>query len=108
MGKPSTNETWIIEFGDVIVSKKASSGVAALTPLEKLVYCVWIADYSMRNAGDLMTAADLYSDFQTEGARLAKDLSLQVTYQAFALSKDELQRQYLDRFEDICNEIKSV
>ena len=69
---------------------------------------LWVADYSMRNAGDLDTATDRYPDVQAEGARLAKEISLSTIQQAFVLSKAELKHQYFDHFEAICNEIKSA
>ena len=53
------NETWIIEAGDAVIQKEARLGIGRLTPWEALVYCVWVADYGMRNAGDLDTAEDL-------------------------------------------------
>jgi hypothetical protein len=102
------NETWIIEAGDSVIRKKASHGAAALTPLERLVYCLWVADYGMRNAGDLDTAHDVYADFHNEAERLASELSLNHTRDAFALTKEALQQQYFERFDGICDEIKRV
>jgi hypothetical protein len=69
------NETWLIKAGDAIIKKKARSGRANLTPSENLVYCLWVADYGMSNAGDLDTASDLHQAFQVEARRLAKELS---------------------------------
>ena len=100
------NETWVIEVGDAVIQKKASSGMASLTPWETLVYCLWVADYGMRNAGDLVTAADLYADFQTDGHRIAEELSLPLTHKVFSLAKAELQQRYFDQFESICDEIR--
>jgi hypothetical protein len=45
------NETWVIEAGDAVIQKKARSGMGSLAPWERLVYCLWVADYGMRNAG---------------------------------------------------------
>ena len=106
MSAPSDDETWIIEAGDDAIQKKARDGVSSLSPVERLIYCLWVADYGMTNAGELNTAYDLYADFQTEGARLAKELSLQKTHAAFALPSAELQRQYFDRRDEICHEIR--
>ena len=106
MSSPSANETWIIETGDAVIHKKAHAGVGNLTPLEKLIYRVWVADYGMRNAGDLATAADLYANFQTEAAVLANDLSLKATREAFELPMADLQSQYFKRFDNICDEIR--
>src|SRR6516225_3986141 len=102
------NETWILEAGDGVIQKKTRHGVSALTPWEKLVYCLWVADYGMRNAGDLVTASDLYSDFQPEGRRLAEELALPLTLEAFAMEATELEQEYFDRFESVCDELRSA
>ncbi len=106
MSIPTENETWIIEAGDAIIQKMASAGIQGLSPMERLIYCVWVADYGMRNAGDLETARDVYADFQTEAARLASQLGLQTTQRTFALPTAELQRSFLASFEEICDEIR--
>ena len=62
------NETWIIEAGDAVIQKRAEQGDDALTPLERLIHCLWVADYGMRNAGDLITAGDVYPSFHDEAA----------------------------------------
>jgi len=46
----------------------------------------------------LETGYDLYSDFQPEAARLARELGLQQTQSAFALPVANLEREYFDRF----------
>jgi hypothetical protein len=104
---PTDNETWIIEAGGDVVSKQAQCGNSALTDLERLVYCLWVADYGMRNAGDLDTAAELYTQFQTEARALACSLGYTFTCETFFLPVNKLAEVYLDRFEDICNEIKN-
>lgn len=108
MSVPSDNETWIIETGDAIIQKKAQSGLEGITPWEQLVYCVWVADYGMRNAGDLDTAHDLYADYQSEARRIADSLSLRLTRETFFLTQRDLQREYFNRFEGICTEIRSA
>ncbi|KQT31051.1 hypothetical protein ASG24_14295 [Methylophilus sp. Leaf414] len=101
-------ETWLIETGDIIIRKEAQNGAASLTSYEKLIYCVWVADYGMRNAGDLRTASELYPPFQSEACTLARDLSLQYTLDTFSMSENELCSQYFDRFEGVCNELKNA
>jgi hypothetical protein len=106
MSAPTDNETWVIEAGDGVIRKKASGGSGVLAPKEKLLYCLWVADYGMRNAGDLDTARDVCATFQEEGAALAKSLSLEFTHETFALPEKILQRQYFERFDRVCDEIK--
>ena len=108
MSAVSPNETWVVDKGDLIIRKKAREGMTSLTPWELLVYCLWVADYGMRNAGDLETAGELYSLFQTEAARSAAELNLPQTTAAFSLAPDDLEKEYFDRFEAICDEIRQT
>ena len=108
MSNPTGNETWIIETGDNVVRKMRELGSNGLTQWDNLVYCLWVADYGMRNAGDLDTAADLYASFHSEGRHIAKALSLPITLAAFSLNKAELELEYFDRFESMVEEIKKA
>jgi hypothetical protein len=108
MSTPTANETWIIEAGDDVIEKKARDGINSLSPMERLIYCLWVADYGMRNAGDLDAARDVYAEFQSEAARLAEALRLPATYKAFALPTADLQHQYFGRFEEMCDEIRQL
>ena len=103
---PTDNETWLIDRGDEIIGKKADQGIVALSVWERLIYCLWVADYSIRNAGDLETANDLYQGYRTELFSLADQLGLSETASAFTLQNDQLLQQYEVLFEDICDEIK--
>ena len=106
MMHPTDNETWVIETGDAIIQKKASLGMAGISPWEALVYCVWVADYGMRNAGDLDTAEDVYAGFHLDARRIADELSLPVTHAVFSLPKNDLEEQYFNRFDDMTYEIR--
>ena len=103
MSPHSDNETWIVAAGDAVLSKRADGG---LSPIDRLVYCLWVADYGMRNAGDLDTARDVYPDFHREAANLARDLGLGYVLESFSLPTEALQGQYFERFDRICDEIK--
>ncbi len=102
------SESWIIDRGALVVEKKAQSGAESLNKWERLVYCLWLADYMMRNGGDFANAVDLCPDFQRDAKRLAEQLSLPLTREAFGLSRRKLEREYLERFEGICNEIRNA
>ncbi|MGE8135417.1 hypothetical protein ACQKO5_17585 [Novosphingobium subterraneum] len=104
---PSENETWLIDTGDAIIQKKAAQGRDALTACERLIHCVWVADYSMRNAGDLIAASDLYPPFRQEAAQLAGELGLARTKAAFCSPAEELERMYFDAFNDVCAELQN-
>jgi hypothetical protein len=62
----------------------------------------------MRNAGDLDAAADIYAEFYSDARRIAEVLSLRLTHEAFSLPQSDLEREYFDRFESICNEIRDA
>ena len=102
------NETWVIDTGDRIIQKEARTGADSLTPWERLVYCLWVADYMMRNAGDFANAVDMYPGFQADASRLAEQLSLAYTRETFALPQAVLQREYFNRFLGVCDEIKNA
>ena len=102
------NETWVIEAGDRIIQEKARIGFDHLTEWERLVYSLWVADYGMRNAGDLDTARDVYADFQSVARHAAEVLSLPATRDTFALAHDSLQERYFDLFEAVCDEVRSA
>ena len=86
-----------LEAGDAVIAKRTALGDSALSPLERLIYCVWVADYGMRNAGDLETACDLYPDFQREAAHLAGELGLGFTHGTFSLPTVAMRCGFLPR-----------
>ena len=108
MSAPTDNETWVVERGGDVVEKKERSGLASLGDWEHLLYCLWVADYMMRNAGDLANAPDLYPDFQREARKRAKTLGLALAGAVFALPRAQFEREYFDRFENVCAEIRNA
>jgi len=102
------NQSWVVDRGGEVVEKRAKTGVESLSDWERLVYCLWVTDYMMRNAGDFLNAEVMYPDFQTDAARFSKSLELATTHALFSQSQRKLQRDYLDRFEEICDEIKKA
>lgn len=108
MSAHTANQSWIVQTGDRVIRKKAQADAASLSDWEQLVYCLWLADYMMRNAGDFANAQDMCPTFQSDAQQLAERLGLAVTREAFSLSQHKLQKEYFDRFERICDEIKSA
>ena len=108
MAVPIDNETWLIQAGDAVMQKRASSGSDSLAPWERLVYCLWVADYGMRNAGDLDAAHAVYVDFQSEARLIAKDMALRLTHDAFSLPPRVFAHEYFNRFDQICHEIRTA
>ena len=102
------NETWLIDTGDSIIRQQAARGQESLPPLDRLIYCLWVADYGMRNAGDLTTACNLYGSFHEVASQLSQELGLTLSQSAFALSRADLEQQYFERFEAICDELRAA
>lgn len=101
----SENETWLIERGDKIIGKKTKLGLNSLTELEHLIYCVWVVDYSIRNAGDLSATEDLYAPFKKQGRTLAEHLKLDKLCSFFILDAKMMTENYFQSFEEICTEL---
>lgn len=101
------HETWLIDAGHKIIEKRRRDGAEALGPRERLIYALWVADYSMRNAGDLSTARDLDDRFREGGRDAAAILELPSALAAFSLSDGELERRYFDLFSGLCAELRA-
>jgi len=100
------DETWLIDAGHLIIEKKRALGPEALTPRERLIQCFWVADYSMRNAGDLATARDLDPRYREDALATARLLDLPIAASTFGLSDGELERRYFDLFAPLCGELR--
>lgn len=100
------NETWLIEEGDRVIHKESRHGTDHLSTWERLVYALWVADYGMRNAGDLETARDVDADFQSVALSAAEELSLPISGGVFRLSVEALEERYFEMFDAVCDEIR--
>jgi len=100
------DQTWLIDIGHAIIEKKRAGGIDGLTPRERLIHCLWIADYSMRSAGDLATARDLDARFVADARAAATALDLPQAIAAFSLSEGELERRFFDLFGPVCAELR--
>lgn len=101
------HEIWLLEAGDNVIQKKAEHGESSLTLEERLTYCLWVADYGMRNAGDLDTAADVHPSFLKDGKSVAKKLGFPRATAAFSLSAKALEREYFGRFDELIAELRA-
>jgi hypothetical protein len=102
------NETWVVERGGEVIEKMADATRQPLTDVERLIYCLWVADYAMRNAGDLEAAEEQYPEFQAEGVSLSRSLGLANTSGLFSLAKLEFEDGYFELLTDVCQEIQKV
>ncbi|MFW8646272.1 hypothetical protein ACOJBO_45740 [Rhizobium beringeri] len=101
-------ETWLLNAGGRVIEKNGCGGLFVAGPLDRLIYCLWAADYGMRNAGDLETAADLHPTCLHDGKSAAQELALPRSAAAFSLSPDELERAYFKLFDEVVSEIRAV
>jgi len=104
----SANEIWILERGDEVIQRRATPGSGSLNPLDRLIYCLWVADYGMRNAGDLDAAEELCPGFQVTALEAARELSLSHCHEAFSLPRGDFEARYFEFFDALCEEIKSA
>jgi hypothetical protein len=102
------NETWLIDATEPVLRKIADRGYDSLSALERLIRCLWLADYGMRNAGDLATASDRFWPLLEHGRIAATQLGLQRSMAAFSLSARELEQHYFDLFDGVCEEIRKA
>ena len=100
------HETWLIDRGDEIIGKKSDCGIDGLSDWERLVYCIWVADYSIRNAGDLDVAEDLYEGCRQDLVSLSGKLGLKQTSELFSMNERLLVERYHQLFERICSEVR--
>jgi len=56
----------------------------------------------------MAVARDLYEPFHEEALRLSQELGMNATHSAFALAPAELERQYFERFDAICDELRGT
>jgi len=102
---PTDNKSWLLQEGARVIQKKA--GGNSLDPWESLVYALWWADYAMRN-GESLAAADENCGFHANGLQAAKQLSLPLARELFALDLDVFEREYFEWFEAVCDEVKTA
>ena len=105
------NETWLIELGDLIINKESADGISCLNDIERAVYCLWVVDYSVRNAGDLGAVEDLYPDALSELHHFAltnqcSQLSL-LSDPAAASAEEEFCERFHRLFDESCKEIRA-
>lgn len=102
-------ETWLLDAGGLVIQKMAEQGESALSGPERAVHCMWLIDYSVRNAGcfgplEDMGAKTALSDL----ARLAQDAKLSTLPSWLQLSDNEeaFCSTYHQHFDKACAELK--
>jgi hypothetical protein len=102
---PFDYESWLLDATEPVLRREIEVGASALAGWERALYCLWVADYSMRNAGDLGSAYDLASDFKSAGLAAARTTDLRAMASLFELDDVEFARQYAGSFDEVCREL---
>lgn len=108
MDDADDNETWLLDEGDRVIERRAADGHSSPTARDSLIYCLWVADYGMRNAGDLEAAADVHPAFIADGLAAAQALSLPLATDAFSLPIAHFEERYFDLFDSLVTELRQA
>ena len=99
---------WIVERGGDIGELKAERGVDALSPVESLIYSLWIIDYCMCNAGDLANLNEMYPDCLVQSSEMAAKSGFPKTASLFSHTPENLARRYFNDLEIVVAELQAV
>lgn len=109
------NETWLIDTGDLVITRKADIGYEQLSAIEKAVYCFWVLDYAVRNSGTLEPVQEIRPTAIAELRRFSDDNScvylgdlLDKLTNRDKLNEDELFDTYSLMFDQACNDIRML
>jgi len=108
VGDADDNETWLLEEGDRVIERRVADGHSPPTMRDSLIYCLWVADYGMRNAGDLEAATDVYPTFMVDSLAAARALGLPMATEAFSLPIARLEERYFDLFDSLVAELRQT
>ena len=106
MTSADDNETWVVGAGADVLRKLAEHGDEGLSAKEQLLYRLWVADYCMRNAGDLEQIDQMCEHCLEDAARLSLELALPSAHEAFSLPRPKFQAEYFSHFDRICSEVR--
>lgn len=103
-------ESWLIDIGDEIINKIAETGIDSLNNIEHAVYCLWVIDYVVRNAGSLESVEDLYPTAVQKLSILSKANGwlLNSEVEAEARNSELFCSSYYDSFDVKCGELRSA
>lgn len=100
-------ESWLLDEGDKVVESKARLGLEKLSKADQLLYCLWVGDYSLRNAGDLESGDQLLPGWLPRLVELANELGLTKVEKFFrelpSAGKSAFDL-YWDHFAELCQE----
>ena len=101
-------ETWLLEAGDKIIEANTAPGSKTLSAKDNAIYCMWVLDYAVRNAGSLDPIEDLYPRTLHELTAFARTnrLPLMSQWLTTVLDEEKFCDDYLDHFDAVCGELK--
>ena len=104
------NETWLIDEGDKIIGKKSRENYESLTSLEKAIYCFWVIDYAIRNSGTLEPMREIHKGSIVLLNEFAKSNNCNELCSMLAIADDEdaFCENYLERFDEACNDLRNL
>ncbi|MFN8609757.1 MAG: hypothetical protein U0931_19615 [Vulcanimicrobiota bacterium] len=104
-------ESWLLDEGERVAELKAAHGLEQLSKLDLLLYCLWVGDYSLRNAGDLEAGEQLLPGWLPRLVELARELGLDGVASFFeklpAAGSDAFDL-YWDHFDQLCQEVSQT
>ena len=83
-------ETWLLTAGDNVIRKMATSEREPLAPSEHAIYCLWVIDYAVRNAGTLEPMRDRHADAASDLESFARSSNLNLLRDWAASAADEM------------------
>lgn len=101
-------EGWLLDAGDVVIRKEAKG--AALSELDRAVYCMWVLDYAVRNSGTLEPMRELHPAARDELLAFARARRLEALAAWLGGAADEAAfcAEYYSNFERGCTELREL
>lgn len=106
MNRHSENQRWLNECGTLVIQKKLREGVARLDGWEHLVYNVWYTDFMLKTIGRIDEKPSAHPRFRDEAIAISSKLKLTVTADTFRLSIGQLNSEFNERFDAVCDELR--
>ena len=103
-------ETWLLEAGDEVIEKRAVQGEASLSPPERAIYCMWVLDYAVRNAGSLDALEDVHETAIEDLAVFARAQKIAVLATLLDMAggdEESFIDAYYEQFDAACTELRS-
>lgn len=107
-GRAADAEGWLLDAGDEVIRKGAKG--AALTELDRAIYCMWVLDYAVRNSGTLEPMRELHPVARDELLAFARARRLEALagWLGSAADEEAFCAEYYSNFERGCTELRKL